>query len=161
MLGFLGSDEKCALLKSDFGYDEVINYKTSTDLPQAIAAACPKAVDIYYDNVGGAISDAVIGNINFHARVVLCGQIALDNSTDIPMGPRLQPMILTRSVCMQGFIVVNYQSQFNEGRKQLGLWVKEGKLTYKETIVKGFDQLPVALLGLFAGENIGKMIVAL
>ena len=119
----------------------------------------PKSVDIYFDNVGGEISDAVIGNINFNARIVLCGQIALYNSTEIPMGPRLQPLLLTRSVLMQGFINTNYQSQFEEGLSHLTLWLKEGKLKYKETIVKGFDKLPAALLGLFEGDNIGKMIV--
>ena len=122
-------------------------------------AICPKAVDIYYDNVGGEISDAVISNINFNARIVLCGQIALYNITEIPMGPRLQPMLLTRSVIMQGFIVSNYQSQFEEGLNHLSHWLKEGKLKYKETIVKGFDKLPAALMGLFNGDNTGKMIV--
>lgn len=159
VIGIAGSEEKIALLKEEFGFDEVINYKTCTDLKKAITEACPKAVDIYYDNVGGEISDAVISNINFNARIVLCGQIALYNSTEIPMGPRLQPMLLTRSVLMQGFIVGNYQSQFGEGSKQLASWVKEGKLKYKETIVKGFDKLPAALLGLFEGDNIGKMVV--
>jgi NADPH-dependent curcumin reductase CurA len=159
VIGITGSEEKVALLKGEFGFDEVINYKTCTDLKKAIAEACPKAVDVYYDNVGGEISDAVISNINFNARIVLCGQIALYNSTEIPMGPRLQPMLLTRSVLMQGFIVSNYQSQFSEGSMQLAKWIKEGKITYKETIVKGFDKLPAALLGLFEGDNIGKMIV--
>jgi NADPH:quinone reductase len=159
VVGIAGSDAKVKLLKEDFGFDEVINYKTTTNICQAIAAACPKAVDIYYDNVGGEISDAVISNINFNARIVLCGQIALYNSTEIPVGPRLQPMLLTRSVLMQGFIVGNYQSIFSEGSMNLAAWVKEGKIKYKETIVKGFDQLPAALLGLFEGLNIGKMIV--
>ena len=159
VVGIAGSDEKIKLLKEEFGFDEVINYKTCTDLKKAIADACPKAVDIYYDNVGGETSDAVISNINFNARIVLCGQIALYNSTEIPMGPRLQPMLLTRSVLMQGFIISNYQSQFSEGSKHLAMWVQQGKLKYKETIVKGFDKLPAALLGLFEGENIGKMIV--
>ena len=159
VIGIAGTDEKVKLLKEEFGFDEVINYKSCTDLKRAIADACPKAVDIYYDNVGGETSDAVISNINFNARIVLCGQIALYNNTEIPMGPRLQPMLLTRSVLMQGFIVGNYQSQFSEGSKQLATWVKEGKLKYKETIVKGFDKLPAALLGLFEGDNIGKMIV--
>ncbi len=159
VVGIAGTDEKVKLLKEAFGFDEVINYKTCTDLKKAITDACPKAVDIYYDNVGGETSDAVIGNINFNARIVLCGQIALYNSTEIPTGPRLQPMLLTRSVLMQGFIIGNYQSQFGEGSKQLATWVKEGKLKYKETIVKGFDKLPAALLGLFEGDNIGKMIV--
>jgi len=159
VVGIAGSDEKVKLLKEEFGFDEVINYKTSTDIKKAIADVCPKAVDVYYDNVGGEISDAVISNINFNARIVLCGQIALYNSTEIPMGPRLQPMLLTRSVLMQGFIVSNYQSQFEEGLTHLSLWLKEGKLKYKETIVKGFDKLPSALLGLFSGDNTGKMIV--
>ena len=159
VIGIAGSDEKIKLLKEEFGFDEVINYKTCTDLKKAIADACPNAVDIYYDNVGGEISDAIISNINFNARIVLCGQIALYNSTEIPMGPRLQPMLLTRSALMQGFIISNFQSQFSEGSKHIAMWVQQGKLKYKETIVKGFDKLPAALLGLFEGENIGKMIV--
>ena len=128
-------------------------------MKNAIAEACPKGVDIYYDNVGGDISDAVIGNINFHARIPLCGQISLYNSIEVPMGPRLQPMLLTRSVLMQGFIVGNFQSEFPEGLQQLATWVKEGKLKFTETIEHGFDKLPQALIGLFKGANIGKMIV--
>ncbi len=159
VVGIAGSDDKVKMLKEEFGYDEVINYKTCTDIKKAIADACPKGVDIYYDNVGGEISDVVISNINFHARIVLCGQISLYNSTEIPMGPRVQPMLLTRRVLMQGFIIGNYQSQFKEGFSHLSSWLKEGKLKYKETIVKGFDKLPAALLGLFEGDNMGKMIV--
>ena len=159
VVGIAGSEEKVKLLKEEFGFDEVINYKTCTNLKKAIADACPKAVDIYYDNVGGETSDAVVANINFNARIVLCGQIALYNSTEIPIGPRLQPMLLTRSVLMQGFIISNYQSQFSEGSKYLAMCVQQSKLKYKETIVKGFDKLPAALLGLFEGDNIGKMIV--
>jgi len=159
VVGIAGSDEKVKLLKEEFCFDEVINYKTSANIKKAIADVCPNAVDIYYDNVGGEISDAVISNINFNARIVLCGQIALYNSTEIPMGPRLQPMLLTRSVLMQGFIVSNYQSQFEEGLSHLSLWLKEGKLKYKETIVNGFEKLPSALMGLFNGDNTGKMIV--
>ncbi len=159
VIGIAGSDEKVNLLKDEFGFDEAINYKTTDDIKKSVADVCPDGVDIYYDNVGGEISDAVISQINFHARIVLCGQIALYNSTEIPMGPRLQPMLLTRSVLMQGFIISNYQSQFTEGITHLSHWIKEGKLKYKETTVKGFDKLPAALLGLFEGDNIGKMIV--
>jgi len=159
VVGIAGSDEKVALLKSKFGFDEGINYKTTTDLKGAIKAACPNGVDIYFDNVGGEISDAVIRNINFHARIPLCGQISLYNTTELPVGPRIQPWLLTRSVLMQGFIVGNFQSQFPEGISQLAAWVKEGKLTFVETIEHGFDKLPDALIGLFKGENIGKMVV--
>ena len=159
VIGITGSNEKVKLLKDEFGFDEAINYKTAIDLKKSIEDFCPNAVDIYYDNVGGEISDAVISQINFNARIVLCGQIALYNSTKIPMGPRLQPILLTRSVLMQGFIVSNYQTHFIEGITHLSFWIKEGKLKYKETTEKGFDKLPDALLGLFEGNNIGKMIV--
>lgn len=159
VVGIAGSDEKIALLKSDFGFDAGINYKTTEDMNKAVAASCPKAVDIYFDNVGGVISDAVIRNINFHGRIPLCGQIALYNATEPPKGPRLQPILLTRSVLMQGFIVSNYAKQFPEGIRHLAQWLKEGKLHYTETIVNGFEALPDAFLGLFSGKNTGKMIV--
>ena len=159
VIGIAGSDEKLTLLKTEFGFDEVINYKTTSDMKKAIATLCPNGVDIYFDNVGGEISDAVISNINFHARIALCGQISLYNKPEMPMGPRLQPMLLTRSVLMQGFIVSNFKDQFPEGIQHLVQWIKEGKLKSTETIIHGFDQLPTALLGLFKGENTGKMIV--
>jgi NADPH-dependent curcumin reductase CurA len=159
VIGIAGSDEKTKLLTHEFGFDEAINYKTTTDLKKVIAGLCPKGVDIYFDNVGGAISDAVISNINFNARIPLCGQISMYNSSEVPTGPRIQPMLITRSVLMKGFIVSNYQNRFPEGILKLTQWVKEGKLKFPETIVNGFDQLPTALLGLFKGENVGKMLV--
>ena len=159
VVGIAGSEEKTNQLTTEFGFDEAINYKATTDMKKAIAAACPKGVDVYFDNVGGEISDAVIKNIAFHARIPLCGQISLYNSTEIPMGPRLQPMLLTRSVLMQGFIVSDFKDSFPEGIQQLAQWVKEGKLKTTETIEQGFENLPQALLGLFKGENTGKMIV--
>ena len=159
VIGIAGSDDKVKLLKEEFGFDEAINYKTTADIKQEIARLCPTGVDVYFDNVGGTISDAVVANINFHARIALCGQISLYNSTEVPVGPRLQPMLLTRSVLMQGFIVSNYQSRFPEGIHQLAQWIAAGKLKYTETILHGFDQLPVAFIGLFKGENKGKMVV--
>ena len=159
VVGIAGSDEKIKLLKEKYGFDDAINYKTVTNLKAAISKSCPKGVDIYFDNVGGEISDAVISNLNFHARITVCGQISLYNSAEIPVGPRLQPMLLTKSVLMQGYIVSNYQSQFPEALGHLAKWVKEGKIKFEETIVHGFDQLPTAFLKLFKGANIGKMIV--
>jgi len=159
VLGIAGSEEKTKLLTTEFGFDEAINYKAIADMNKAIAAACPNGVDVYFDNVGGEISDAVIKNIAFHARIPLCGQIALYNTTETPMGPRLQPMLLTRSVLMQGFIVGDFKDRFPEGIQQLAQWVKEGKIKTTETIEQGFENLPKALLGLFKGDNTGKMIV--
>lgn len=159
VIGIAGSDEKASMLKDDFGYDQVINYKTTTDMGQAIAEAATNGVDIYFDNVGGDITDAVIANINFHARIALCGQISLYNETGVSNGPRILPMILTRSALIKGFIVSDYQERFGEAYQQLGTWVKEGKLVYTETIVEGFEKLPDAFLGLFSGQNQGKMLV--
>lgn len=161
VIGIAGSDEKIKLLTEEFNFDEAVNYKSTADMKKTIAALCPNGVDIYFDNVGGEISDAVIANINFHARIPLCGQISLYNNTETAMGPRLQPMLLTRSVLMQGFIVSNFHPIFAEGIQYLGKFVKEGKLKFTETILHGFDQLPAAFIALFKGENTGKMIVAI
>jgi len=159
VIGIAGSDEKVKVIMEEFGFDGGINYKTEKNIQKAVADLCPNGVDIYFDNVGGEISDAVISNLNFHARIALCGQISLYNSAETPVGPRIQHLLLTRSILMQGFIVGNYQDQFPEAIKQLGQWAKSGKLRYTETIIHGFDQLPTALLGLFKGKNTGKMIV--
>lgn len=159
VIGITGSDEKSNLLKSAFGFDETINYKTTPDIKEALDKACLIGVDFYFDNVGGEISDAVLSLINTQARIAVCGQISLYNATEIPLGPRLQPLLLSRSALMQGFLVNNYQDRFGEGVQRLSKWIKEGKIQYRETILKGFDQLPIAFIGLFKGDNIGKMIV--
>jgi len=159
VIGIAGSDEKNAYLKDVLKVDEVINYHTEKNIKAAIARACPDGVDVYYDNVGGEISDAVFSNINKYARIVLCGQISVYNDTEIPVGPRPQPIMVKKSALMQGFIVNNYYHRFGEGVKQLGQWLGEGKLTYKETIVQGFETLPDTFIGLFHGKNTGKMLV--
>lgn len=159
VLGIAGSDEKNSYILNKLKFDEVINYHKTENMVEAIAKACPNGVDIYYDNVGGIISDGVIANINKGARIVLCGQISLYNSTETPVGPRLQPSLLKKSALMQGFIVSNYASRFPEGVSQLAQWFGEGKLSYQETIIKGFEKLPEAFIGLFDGKNLGKSLV--
>jgi NADPH-dependent curcumin reductase CurA len=159
VVGIAGSEEKCSMLKNQFGFDATINYKTSKALRKDIFAACPNGVDVYFDNVGGEITDATVLNLNFYARFVLCGQISQYNNTRVSTGPALLPVFLTRSVKLQGFIVSNYSDRFDEAMKQLTGWVREGKLTYTETIVHGFDKLPEAFIGLFTGKNQGKMLV--
>ncbi|GGK59227.1 NADP-dependent oxidoreductase [Rufibacter glacialis] len=159
VVGLAGSDEKAELLQKEFGYDAVINYKTTQNLRTDLKAACPNGVDVYFDNVGGEITDAVISLINFHARLIICGQIAHYNDQQPQQGPRFLPLVLTRSALIKGFIVSNYHARFPEAMQQLGTWVKEGKLKYQETIIDGFEQLPEAFLGLFTGQNQGKMLV--
>ena len=122
-------------------------------------AACPNGVDVYFDNVGGEISDAVMQLINQRARIVICGQISLYNLERLDTGPRVQPYLLVNSALMKGFIVSNYAARFAEGGKQLAQWLAEGKLKYSETFVEGFENAPRAFLDLFAGKNLGKQLV--
>ena len=159
VVGITGSDEKVTLLTSKFKFDSAINYKTTPDLQEAIKNASPNGVDIYFDNVGGEISDAVLANINKHARLPVCGAISLYNDTKVALGPRLQPIILTKSATMRGFIVADFSDKFQEASKQLTAWLKEDKITFTETIVEGFDNIPQAFIDLFEGKNEGKMIV--
>jgi NADPH-dependent curcumin reductase CurA len=159
VIGIAGSDEKCRLLKDKFGYDEVINYKTSKSIRKELATLCPEGVDAYFDNVGGEITEAVAANLDFHARIALCGQISQYNNLKPYVGYSILPHLLTRSVLLQGFIVSNYSDRFGEAISHLTQWLNEGKLKYTETIIDGFDKLPEAFLGLFSGTNQGKMLV--
>lgn len=157
--GIAGTDEKCALLTSDFGFDASINYKTTGNMRKAISAACPDGVDVYFDNVGGSISDAVLVKINQFARIVVCGAISVYNETSLPQSLSVQPFLVRNSALMQGFIVNDYASKFPEAMQQLSHWLAEGKLKYAETIVEGFDQIPQAFIDLFDGKNKGKMVL--
>lgn len=159
VVGIAGDNTKVDYLLNKLNFDAVINYKTTVNLDTDLAAACPSGVDVYFDNVGGEISDAVVAQINKGARISICGQISLYNETSQPIGPRIQPTLLKRSALMQGFIVSNYSSRFPEGIKQLAQWLGEGKLNYQETIIKGFENLPKAFIGLFEGKNTGKALV--
>jgi len=159
VVGITGDQSKADYLINELGFDAAVNYKTESNLAGALAAACPDGVDVYFDNVGGAISDAVISQINKAARIIICGQISMYNATTQPVGPRIQPTMLKKSALMQGFIVNNYASRFPEGFKALAEWVGSGKLKYTNTTFHGFEKLPEAFIALFDGKNLGKMIV--
>ncbi len=158
VVGIAGTDEKNAYLRDELGFDATINYKTD-DVAASLAKACPDGVDVYFDNVGGEISDAVLRLINHGARISVCGQISLYNLEKPDDGPRPQPLLLTNSAKMQGFIVSDFSADFAQGREQLTQWFSEGKLKYAENIVEGFENTPDAFLGLFEGENTGKQLV--
>lgn len=159
VIGIAGTDEKVEQLKNKFGFDEGINYKTTEDMNKAIQEAAPNGVDIYFDNVGGEISDAVMFNLKRLARVVVCGSISGYNDTELSVGPRMQWKLISTSSLMKGFTIGDYAEEFPQGIETLTKWLAEGKLTYTETIVQGFDQIPQAFLDLFDGKNEGKMIV--
>jgi NADPH-dependent curcumin reductase CurA len=158
VVGTAGSEEKSSYLRNELGVDVAINYKTA-DVGQALREACPKGIDVYFDNVGGSVSDAVLPLLRHGSRTVLCGQISLYNLDKPDIGLRPQPFLLVNSALMRGFIVVDYMSRYGEGIRQLITWYKEGKLKYAETVVDGFENTPRAFIGLFSGDNLGKQIV--
>jgi NADPH-dependent curcumin reductase CurA len=164
--GIAGSEEKNRYLQEELGVDATINYKTKAErdggpnsMMQALKAACPKGIDVYFDNVGGEVSDAVMPLLNHGARIIICGQISIYNLDRMDVGPRPQPYLLVNSALMRGFIVTDYAPRFAEGVTQLAQWLAEGKLKYAESIVEGFANTPRAFIGLFSGENLGKQIV--
>jgi NADPH-dependent curcumin reductase CurA len=158
VVGIAGSDEKNRYLREELGVDAVINYKTD-DVRQVLQEACPKGVNIYFDNVGGEISDAVITHITHGARIIICGQISIYNLNQLDVGPRPQPYLLVNSALMKGFIITDYAPRFAEGVMQMAQWLGSGKLKYAESIVEGFENTPKAFIGLFSGENLGKQLV--
>ncbi|HZJ18931.1 MAG TPA: NADP-dependent oxidoreductase [Pricia sp.] len=159
VVGIAGTDEKLKLMNEKLGFDKGINYKTTDDMKKAIANACPNGVDVYFDNVGGEILDAAMENINKNGRVINCGAISLYNKTEVPTGPRYEGTMVRKTVLMQGFLVRDHVKEFGPAMKQLAQWLNEDKLTYEETIVEGFENIPQAFLDLFKGKNKGKMVV--
>ena len=159
VVGIAGSEEKTEYLRHDLGVDATINYKTAGNMLEALKQTCPNGIDVYFDNVGGDVSDAVMPLITNGARIVVCGQISMYNSTEPDLGLRPQPFILINSATMKGFIVSQYASRFGEGVKQLAEWFMSGKLKHAETIAEGFENTPQAFIGLFSGENLGKQVV--
>ncbi|QHS23204.1 NADP-dependent oxidoreductase [Virgibacillus sp. MSP4-1] len=161
VVGIAGSDKKTEYLEKELGFDATINYKTTENIYKAVKKACPNGVDVYFDNVGGPISDAVTSLLNDFARVPVCGAISSYNITSLSedMGPRIQPKLIKTRALMKGFIVSDYAPRFKEAARDLGQWLSEGKLKYEETIVEGFENVPQAFIGLFKGENLGKQIV--
>lgn len=159
VVGIAGSEKKIAYLEDDLGLDKGINYKTTDDMTAAIAEACPDGVDVFFDNVGGELFDAVFANINNHARIAICGQIADYNNAETTQGPRPMHTLIKKSARMEGFVVFNYADEFDAAKKQLAKWYNEDQLEYTETLTQGFENIPTAFIGLFSGENIGKQMV--
>jgi len=160
-VGIAGGPKKCAFVKEILGLDECVDYKAAKDLSAAIKTACPNGVDVYFDNVGGAVSDAVFLNLNFFARVALCGSISQYNVAAPEVGPRLLGLFVGRRVSMRGFIVSDFANKFAPAMRQLGEWVRSGRIKYKEDIIEGIEKAPRAFIGLLRGENFGKLQVKL
>jgi NADPH-dependent curcumin reductase CurA len=157
-VGVAGSDEKISFLKS-IGFDAAVNYRTATNLRRAVRDACVDGVDVYFDNVGGEISDAAVTALNRRGRVVVCGQISIANRDKTETGPRNWLYFLVNRARLEGFLVMDYADRYAEAIREMTPWVKSGKLRHRETIVEGLENAPRAFLGLFRGDNVGKMLV--
>ncbi|XP_066550701.1 prostaglandin reductase 2 isoform X1 [Amia ocellicauda] len=161
VVGICGTDEKCKVLVSELGFTEAINYKQE-DVASQLKKACPDGVDVYFDNVGGPISDTVISQMNEGSHVILCGQVSQYNK-DLPYPPPLTPstqeLLLTKNITRERFTVLNYMDKYECSILQLSQWVKAGKLKALETVVKGIQNMGVAFHSMMKGGNIGKQIV--
>lgn len=162
VVGVAGSPEKCAYVRDDLGFDLCLNYKDA-DFAEQLAAACPDGIDIYYENVGGKVFQAVVPLLNNWARIPLCGMIAHYNATALPEGPDKTPLLmrslLTKRITIRGFIIFDHYADFPAFFKDMTGWLKEGLVRYREDMVEGLENAPGAFMGLLEGKNFGKLVV--
>ncbi|WP_414833198.1 NADP-dependent oxidoreductase [Afifella sp. YEN Y35] len=161
-VGIAGGPEKCRALTEDFGFDAAIDHR-SESFAEDLKAACPDGIDVYFENVGGAVFEAVRPLLNFYARMPVCGLVSQYNATGPFEGPDKLPGlmrdVLTKSLTIRGFIQTEFKDQMPDFLKEMGSWVADGRIRYKEDIVEGLDKAPEAFIGLLEGKNFGKLIV--
>lgn len=158
VVGIAGGPDKCRLLTEELGFDAAVDYRAA-DWSKQLRAAAPDGIDVDFENVGGAIMDAVFARLNIGARVALCGLISGYNEADPPPGPRAFGNLLIQRATVQGFIVLDHLSRSAEAAGEIAALITAGKLTPLETVVEGFEQLPTAINMLFDGSNVGKLVV--
>jgi NADPH-dependent curcumin reductase CurA len=156
-VGVAGSKDKCDYLTRELGFHAAVNHR-DPDLPAALGAACPDGIDVYFENVGGVVLEAVLGLINRGARIPLCGLVSQYNMRPLPPGPNLIPL-LTNRARIPGFHVLDHYDRFEAFVREVGPWVRSGELRYREDIVDGIDAAPQALIGMLEGKNFGKLLV--
>jgi len=160
VVGIAGGAEKCAWIAEELGFDAVIDYKTE-DVRRALRTAAPDGVDVYFDNVGGEILDAVLTRLARGARIVICGAVSQYNATDGVRGPSNYLSLLVSRASMTGMVVFDYVAQFGTAVREIAGWMQEGRLTSREHVVDGgVAAFPEALLKLFSGENVGKLVLS-
>lgn len=158
-----GGEEKCRHAVDVLGFAACLDHHAD-DFSEQLAKACPQGIDVYYENVGGKVFDAVLPLLNTSARVPVCGLVSGYNATNLPDGPDRLPLlmgtILKKRIRMQGFIIAqDYGHRIDEFQQEMGRWVKEGKIHYREQVTEGLDAAPEALIGLLEGKNFGKVVI--
>ena len=160
VIGTSGTDEKVRFIVDELGFDLGINYKKE-NMGISLDSACPDGIDIYFDNVGGFVTDEVIKRINTGARIAICGQVSQYNVTEPELGPRNLFHLTKSQAKMEGFLIYSYEGRYEEGLYRLSNWIKEGKLKYKEDIVEGIRNAPQTFIGMLNGKNLGKTLIKL
>jgi NADPH-dependent curcumin reductase CurA len=158
VVGIAGGEDKCRFVVEELGFDACIDYKAGP-VQAGLKQHCPQGVDVYFDNVGGDILDAVLTRINMKARIIICGAISQYNATEAVKGPANYLALLVNRARMEGMLVTDYAARYPEGVATLARWMKEGSFKSREHIVDGFDHFPSTLLMLFKGENLGKLVL--
>ena len=158
-IGIAGEDDKVGYITNELGFDGAFNYKTEPNYTRRLGELCPNGVDVYFDNVGGVITDAVFALLNTKARIAVCGQISQYNAEKPEMGPRLFWKLIVKQAKAEGFLVFQFVDRFKEALPVMAQWIKEGKLKYREDIVEGIENAPKAFIGMLKGANTGKMLV--
>lgn len=158
VVGIAGGAEKCQYLKDELGFDGVIDYKAE-DVLAGLKRECPKGVDVYFDNVGGEILDAVLTRINFKARIVICGAISQYNNKEAVKGPANYLALLVNRARMEGFVVMDHTKEYGKAAQEIAGWLANGQVKSKEDVVEGLETFPETLLKLFNGENFGKLVL--
>jgi hypothetical protein len=160
-IGVAGSDAKIDFITKELGFDGGLNYKTTQDYHARLKELCPNGIDIYFDNVGGRITDEVIRLISTRARIAICGQISQYNATKPEMGPRWLGQILAKQARVEGFLVSQFAERSEAALQQLSTWLHQGKLHYREDVIVGIENTPKAFIGMLEGRNVGKQLVKL
>ena len=162
VVGVAGAREKCDYVTGELGFDACVS-RFDEAFPAALKAACPKGIDVYFENAGGAVFDAVLPLLNTYARVPICGRIANYNQAGPPPGPNLVPRLmgltLVRRLTFRGFIVFDHADREPDFLRDVGAWIRSGELVYKEDVVEGLEQAVPAFQGLLQGKNFGKLLV--
>lgn len=157
-VGIAGGKEKCEYLVNELGFDAAVDYKAD-DVKKTLRQHCPQGVDVYFDNVGGDILDAVLTQLARNARIVICGAISQYNSTTGVRGPANYMSLLVNRASMKGMVVFDYADRYPEAMREMAGWIAAGKLKTREDIVAGIETFPETLLKLFKGENLGKLVL--
>lgn len=157
-VGIAGGPDKCRYVVEELGFDACIDYKAGP-VPAGLKEHCPQGVDVYFDNVGGDILDAVLARINLKARIVICGAISQYNNTTPVRGPANYLSLLVNRARMEGMVVFDYAARYPEGVQRLGAWLRAGAIKSREHVVEGLDNFPDALTMLFEGKNFGKLVL--